>query len=121
MGEFEHETSSRYESTRFRRVLAIGAHPDDVELGAGGFLARLARSGAHVTIAVMSVPSLAEQRIAEASRAAMLIGAEVDLVLGPEPVRIEDVPMYTLVAALDERVAKRRPDLVLTHSMGDVH
>ncbi|HDS0948748.1 TPA: PIG-L family deacetylase [Stenotrophomonas maltophilia] len=35
-------------------ILAIGAHPDDIELGCGGSLAKLARSGARVHALVLS-------------------------------------------------------------------
>ncbi len=35
-------------------ILAIGAHPDDIELGCGGSLAKLARAGADVTALVLS-------------------------------------------------------------------
>lgn len=36
------------------RVLAIGAHPDDIEFGCGATLARLGRAGAHVELAVLT-------------------------------------------------------------------
>jgi LmbE family N-acetylglucosaminyl deacetylase len=36
------------------RVLAIGAHPDDVEFGCGATLAKWARAGAHVELAVLT-------------------------------------------------------------------
>jgi LmbE family N-acetylglucosaminyl deacetylase len=105
----------------FGRVLAIGAHPDDLELGAGGLLARLARAGARVVMAVASVPQRAEERLAEAQRGAELIGAELAMLCGGDPVRVEDLPMYRLVGRLDELVSVERPDLVLTHSLRDVH
>jgi LmbE family N-acetylglucosaminyl deacetylase len=105
----------------FERVLAIGAHPDDVELGAGGLLARLARRGSRVVIAVTSVPTLVDERIAEARAAAATLGAELVLLFGREQQRVEDVPMHRVVRRLDELVAAERPELVLTHSMRDVH
>src|SRR6185436_7240447 len=37
-----------------RRALAIGAHPDDVEFGAGGTLARWAGSGTEVHLLVLT-------------------------------------------------------------------
>lgn len=106
---------------RLSRVLAFGAHPDDVEVGAGGLLARLARDGSRVTIAVLSAPGETATRIAEARAAAALLGAEVTMVLGAEPLRVEDVPMHRIVRQLDELVAAVKPELVLTHSIRDMH
>lgn len=103
------------------RVLAIGAHPDDVEVGAGGLLARLARSGKRVVIAATSVPTLNDERSAEARASAEVIGAESVILFGDELGRVEDVPMHALVKRLDELVAAERPDLVLTHSERDLH
>ena len=48
-----------------RTVVALGAHPDDNELGIGGTLAALSRGGAHVVMAVCSVPAHFETRCAE--------------------------------------------------------
>ena len=48
-------------------VLAIGAHPDDLELGLGGTLARLARGGARVVMAVVSIPADYATRRGEAA------------------------------------------------------
>ena len=46
--------ASRYAG---KTVLAIGAHPDDLEIGIGGTLARLHGAGAKVIMAIVSVPS----------------------------------------------------------------
>ena len=35
---------------KFQRVMIVSAHPDDPDFGAGGAIARLADSGAEVTV-----------------------------------------------------------------------
>ena len=56
--------SARYAG---RTVVAVGAHPDDVELGIGGTLAALSEGGARVVMAICSVPVNLETRYAEAT------------------------------------------------------
>jgi LmbE family N-acetylglucosaminyl deacetylase len=103
------------------RVLAFGAHPDDMELGAGGYLARLASDGAAVTMVVVSVPNRREERISEAIEGSRILGANLAVLYREEPLRVEDVPMYKLVARFDSLIAELRPDLVITHSQRDLH
>ena len=38
----------------FRRILALGAHPDDIELGCGGSLVLASKAGLEVHAAIMS-------------------------------------------------------------------
>jgi len=104
-----------------RRVLAFGAHPDDLEVGAGGLLARLAAAGGSVTMAVVSIPDHAAQRRAEACAGADVLRAELQILFDDRPLRVEDVPMYELVRRFDAVVASVRPDLVITHSTHDLH
>lgn len=61
-------------------VLAIGAHPDDVELSCGGTVARLASEGRqvgilHLTRGERGTRGTPEERLAEAERAAAALGA----------------------------------------------
>lgn len=63
-------------------VLAIGAHPDDLELGIGGLLHRLARNGCRIamldlTRGEMSTRGTVEERAAEAAAAAAILKAVV--------------------------------------------
>jgi len=103
------------------RVLAFGAHPDDLEVGAGGLLARLVEEGADVVGAVVSVPSLLEARMREAEAGAAVLGFKL-VVLNPgRPCRVEDIQMYELVRQMDAMVGDVRPDLVITHSAHDLH
>lgn len=103
------------------RVLAFGAHPDDLEVGAGGLLARLSQQGAHVTAAIISVPSQVPERLAEAAAGAQILGAKLALMNPNRKCRVEDVPMHELVAQMDMLVTELRPDLVITHSAHDLH
>jgi LmbE family N-acetylglucosaminyl deacetylase len=110
-------------ATRYaeRTVLAIGAHPDDLELGIGGTLARLARAGARVVMAVVSIPNDFAVRLKEATRAAEILGCEMRVLLTGEQRRIDDLKTYQLVGMLDEQVRELKPAMVLTHSASEFH
>lgn len=103
------------------RVIAFGAHPDDLEVGAGGLLARLTSQGVQVIAAVVSLPSLIAERTKEAARGAAILGAKL-AILNPETkCRVEDIPMHQIVAQMDTLVNDVQPDLVITHSAHDLH
>jgi LmbE family N-acetylglucosaminyl deacetylase len=105
----------------YRRVVAFGAHPDDIEAGAGGLIARLAGT-ASVTMVVCSIPDRPELRAAEARAGAAALGV-TDLVLldGERASRLEDLAMHELVARFDRIIAERTPELVITHNTRDHH
>jgi bacillithiol biosynthesis deacetylase BshB1 len=105
-------------------VLAVGAHPDDVELGCGGTLARLAAGGRRVAIVHLTggesgSRGTAEERRREARAAAAALGA-VELVLldfgdgGLRTGRAEE-------DALVEVLRRLRPELVLGPPARDRH
>jgi LmbE family N-acetylglucosaminyl deacetylase len=103
------------------KVLAFGAHPDDLEVGAGGLLRRLSDQGAEVYMAVVSVPNRADERRAEARRGAEVIGADLFILHEEKQCRVEDIPMHELVRRFDQLIGDIRPDLVITHSANDLH
>ncbi|HSD90407.1 MAG TPA: PIG-L deacetylase family protein [Kofleriaceae bacterium] len=103
------------------RVLAFGAHPDDLEVGAGGLLARLSHEGAEVTLAIVSIPNQTEQRKHEAQAAADVLDANLFILNEDKPCRVEDIPMHELVRRMDTIIGDVRPDLVVTHSANDLH
>jgi LmbE family N-acetylglucosaminyl deacetylase len=111
---------NRILAERGGRVLAFGAHPDDLEVGAGGLLARLSSQGADVTLAICSIPSQSETRRPEADAAAAVLDADL-VVLNDKPCRVEDIPMHELVRRMDQIIGDVRPDLVITHSANDLH
>ncbi|WP_255149578.1 PIG-L deacetylase family protein [Halorarius halobius] len=102
------------------RVLALGAHPDDVEIGVGGTLAKHADCGAEVTVAVLtSFPENTEDaRWAEAERAAEALGVDIELLDVPADRRRFERP---LVGRLDDLLGRYDPDAVFTHWLHDSH
>ena len=110
--------ASRYAG---RTVLAIGAHPDDLEIGIGGTLAKMRREGAHVVMCVASIPKDYDVRLAEAKRGAEILGCELRILMDGGPQRIEDVKTSDFVGMLDAVVREYRPAAVLTHSRSDFH
>ncbi len=102
-------------------VLAIGAHPDDVEIGAGGALAVHRGQGHEVAILTLSRGARGgaeDRRAAESEAAARILGATLFLE-DLEDTRIsEGDPTIGIISGVVESV---RPTTIYTHSIHDVH
>ncbi len=103
-------------------VLAVGAHPDDIEIGAGGTLLTLAESypGMAVRYAVLTGTAARQQEAREAARA-FLPGADVTI-------ELHDLPEGRLPSAwgrvkelLEQLSTSFTPDLIIAPSRGDAH
>ena len=102
------------------RVLAIHAHPDDVEIQCSGTLALLKARGVHVTIATMTpgdcgsaefdAETIASMRRDEAKASADLIGADSHCLEFRDLAIFDDDPSRRRVVEFLRRV---RPDVVL--------
>jgi len=108
------------------RILAVGAHPDDLELLCAGTLIKYSKEGHTVVMAHMcngnkghfTIPpeELASIRAEEAKKSAEIIGAEIiqgeypDLELG-----IDENSKRTAV----DVIRRARPDVIITHSPDD--
>lgn len=105
-------------------VLAVGAHPDDVELAAGGTLALLARQGIPVGIVDLTngepTPhGSPETRREESQEAARILGVTTRITLTlPNRMLFDTVEGRRLVAAV---VRLLRPRLLLAHFWEDAH
>lgn len=105
-------------------LLAIGAHPDDVELACGGTLALAARRGRetgiiHLTRGEMGTRGTPQQRHREAEAAAEILGASVLEILD-----CGDGVLATGTAqeeALIELLRRHRPEVVLVPPPHDRH
>lgn len=102
-------------------VLAIGAHPDDVEIGVGGTLLSHRRAGDEVIVTTLSAGAAGGDealRRTEAQAAADALGARLVL-LDLEDTRIADG--NPTVGLVEEIVAEVRPSIIYTHSIHDLH
>lgn len=104
------------------RVLAVGAHPDDIELGCGGALLAHRARGDEITLLVMTTgeegPQDARSRIREQEDAAALLGAT--LFWGG--FRDGGVPMErSAVDVVQEAIAASGAELVYGHAANDTH
>ena len=104
-----------------RRVLAIGAHPDDVEFGAGGTLLKHAHVGGMLHILVLtrgeSGSASPEVRRIEAEEAAAYLGAGITVA------ELQDtrVGEKAAIDVIETAASMFCPDVVYTHSVHDTH
>jgi N-acetylglucosamine malate deacetylase 1 len=103
-----------------KNILALGAHPDDLELGVGGTLARLSRT-ANVLMAVVCVPTELPTRLREAERSAAILGCDLRVLVRDSCKRVEDLKTYEVVELFDRLIRKLKPALVLSHCASDHH
>jgi LmbE family N-acetylglucosaminyl deacetylase/CheY-like chemotaxis protein len=102
-------------------VLAIGAHPDDVEVGCGGGLLRYKSAGHRIVIHVMTDGSAGGNtglRRLEAERAADKLGATISFGRAQDTAVTTDRDTIESIACL---VRKYEPKVVFTHAEEDTH
>ncbi|TLX74419.1 MAG: PIG-L family deacetylase [Thaumarchaeota archaeon] len=104
------------------KILAIGAHPDDIELGCGGLLIKAARHGHEVHMYSLTRGAASgdpNQRTKELMQSAKFIGAKnlwID--------NFDDSKLNVgsdLINHIEFFINKVDPELIITHSHGDVH
>jgi LmbE family N-acetylglucosaminyl deacetylase len=114
------------DSNQLPRILAIHAHPDDIEFQCAGTLARLRGLGCPVTLMTMTAgdcgsaelgpKEIAKIRHGEARAAADLLGAEYDCLGFQDLSIIVDNDSRRRVT---EAVRRVRPDLIITAPPSD--
>jgi LmbE family N-acetylglucosaminyl deacetylase len=109
-------------------ILAIGAHPDDIEILCAGTLALYAQQGHNVFMAAftcgdmgdLEVPpqELARVRKAESEASAAVIGARL---LWPAVMDEHVFPNEAQRRIMIDLIRESDPDVILTHSPNDYH
>ncbi len=104
-------------------AMCIGAHPDDVEIGMGGTVAKLVREGARVVIVDLTngepTPhGTVERRAAESARAANVLGVERRTLSQPNRYLFDTVEARTELA---EVMREFRPRTIFIPYAEDAH
>ena len=103
-------------------VLAIGAHPDDIEFGCGGTLIKYAQQGHKIYLLVLTGGESggdASKRQIEQEKAAKIIGAR-KLLWGK--CRDTEVQINQgLIQKIENIVKKIKPSIIFVHYFDDTH
>lgn len=105
------------------KILAIGAHPDDVEIGCGGFLLKSTHAKDEVFIYCLTRGEAGgggrDQREKEARISAEMIGAQA--IWFGEFQDTELNPTGALVNNIEAVIDQVNPDIIFTHAKNDEH
>lgn len=105
-------------------ILAIGIHPDDVELSCAGTLLKHIAAGYSVGIIDLTKGELGtrgsgELRLKEAANAAKILGVQFREILGMEDGFFKNDKINLLL--LVEKIRQHRPKIVLCNAVSDRH
>lgn len=111
------------------KILAIGAHLDDIEIACGGTLAKAVEAGHQVKVLIMSKSGYTnkEGNVQRSDDVAVREGLNALHTLGIEDIEILDFPTKDIpfssdvVNAIDVRMSAYNPDVIFTHHPFDTH
>ena len=103
------------------KILAVGAHPDDIEFGCGGILIKEAKKGSTLKNLVLTKGEAGsngtpEGREEESKQAAKIMGADIEFLEMGGDCHVNYLPENVIEIARVIRIFK--PDIVLTTDLG---
>jgi LmbE family N-acetylglucosaminyl deacetylase len=104
------------------KILAIGAHPDDIELGCGATLALFKQNGHQVYMLILTKGECSgdpKVREKECKKAAKILGVDKLMFGSLKDTRITDGP--ETIMEIESVVKTLKPDMVFAHSFKDGH
>jgi len=107
-----------------KTIIAFGAHPDDLEIGMGGTIAKLSAMGYNVQPVIATLPNFVksdtkEGRKSESMLSAKVMGCKSPIFLDLSPEQM--VFGRKLVTLIDSLITEHKPDSVFTQWHGDSH
>jgi LmbE family N-acetylglucosaminyl deacetylase len=107
-----------------KTIVAFGAHPDDLEIGMGGTIAKLSAMGYNVQPVIATLPNFVKSDTKEGRKSESLLSAKV---MGCKPPIFLDLSPEQmvfgrkLVTLIDSLITEHKPDSVFTQWHGDSH
>jgi LmbE family N-acetylglucosaminyl deacetylase len=107
-----------------KSILVFGAHPDDLEIGMGGTIAKLSAMGYEVQPIIATLPNFVKSDTKEGRKTESMLSAKV---MGCEPPVFLDLSPDEMIfgrkfiTLIDSLVTKYKPDSVFTQWYGDSH
>ena len=105
-------------------IVAFGAHPDDIEIGMAGTVAKLTRSGYDVNLVIATLPNFVATDTKEDRRREAIMSAKV---MGCKPAEFLDLTPDELiinrrfVTQISNIIEKHNPQAIFTQWIGDTH
>lgn len=111
------------------KILAVGAHLDDIELAAGGTLAKAVEAGHEVKVLIMSKSGYTNKdgKVQRSNEIAVKEGVNALNALGITDIDIldfstKDIPFCSdVVNPIDVTISEFNPDIIFTHHPFDTH
>jgi LmbE family N-acetylglucosaminyl deacetylase len=106
-----------------KKIIAIGAHPDDIEIGAGGTLARHTSEGYDLLMVVITRGGASGDpaiRYQEALKGAQLLGAKKTIVLNYPDSETHKF-FENIIRDLEKIVTEWEPDRAYIHFDKEIH
>ncbi len=107
-----------------KSILVFGAHPDDLEIGMGGTIAKLSGMGYEVQPIIATLPNFVKSDTKEGRKTESILSAKV---MGCKPPVFLDLSPDEMIferkfiTLIDSLVTKYKPDSVFTQWYGDSH
>jgi LmbE family N-acetylglucosaminyl deacetylase len=105
-------------------MIAFGAHPDDIEIGMGGTVAKLSGMGYDVRLVIATLPNFVktdtkEERKQESIMSAKVMGCKTPEFLDLSPEEI--VFNRKFVTQISKIIQELNPEAIFTQWIGDTH